>query len=95
MISVGVRDLKNQLSQYLQYVKNGERVFVTEHNRIIAEISLPKDSSEDRTVDVILDELANSGKLIRASRSESIAKASENPTDIDWISIYKDNREQR
>jgi prevent-host-death family protein len=42
MITVGVRDLKNQLSQYLQYVKDGEKIIVTEHNRIIAEIIVPE-----------------------------------------------------
>jgi len=41
MITVGVRDLKNQLSQYLQYVKRGEKIIITEHNRVIAEISSP------------------------------------------------------
>jgi prevent-host-death family protein len=39
MITVGVKDLKNQLSQYLQYVKHGEKIVITEHNRVIAEIS--------------------------------------------------------
>lgn len=95
MISVGVRDLKNQLSQYLQYVKHGERVFITEHNRIIAEISLPKDSTKDESVESILDDLASSGKLIRASRNSSVAIATENPAEIEWISVYKDNRDQR
>ena len=42
MITVGIRDLKNQLSLYLQYVKNGEKVIITEHNKVIAEISIPE-----------------------------------------------------
>ena len=48
MIAVGIRDLKNQLSQYLKHVKMGERVLITEHNKVIAEISLPKPMSEHK-----------------------------------------------
>jgi len=95
MISVGVRDLKNQLSQYLQYVKHGEKVFITEHNRIIAEISLPKDTGEDLNTEQLLDSLAKTGKLLRASRSSSVATSSDNPTELNWIEVYRDNRDQR
>jgi len=95
MISVGVRDLKNQLSQYLQYVKHGERVFITEHNRIIAEISLPKDITKEESIDSALDSLAASGKLTRATRNTSVAISTTNPVQIDWIAVYKDNRDQR
>jgi len=95
MISVGVRDLKNQLSQYLQYVKHGEKVFITEHNRIIAEISLPKDSAEDKDTEHLLDSLAKSGKVIRAIRNTSVAISSDNPTEINWVDVYRDNRDHR
>jgi len=95
MISVGVRDLKNQLSQYLQYVKHGEKVFVTEHNRIIAEISLPKDSVENRSTEEVLDALAKSGKILRASRNSSVAVSSDNPIAVDWVEVYRENRDQR
>jgi len=95
MISVGVRDLKNQLSQYLQYVKHGEKVLITEHNRIIAEISLPKDSAEDQDTEQLLDGLAKAGKIIRASRNTSVATSSDNPVEINWVDLYKDNRNHR
>ena len=55
MIAVGVRDLKNQLSQYLQYVKHGEKVFITEHNRVIAEISLPKEELSNTDIEIELE----------------------------------------
>ena len=48
MITVGVRDLKNQLSQYLQYVKRGEKIIITEHNRVIAEISSPSNEVSNK-----------------------------------------------
>jgi len=63
MIAVGVRDLKNQLSQYLQYVKHGEKVFITEHNRVIAEISLPKEEISNTDVEIELEKLTATGKI--------------------------------
>ncbi|MGI8591141.1 MAG: type II toxin-antitoxin system Phd/YefM family antitoxin, partial [Nakamurella sp.] len=36
---VGVRDLKNRLSAYLDLVKSGQDIVVTEHGRPIARLS--------------------------------------------------------
>lgn len=38
MTSVGVRELKNQLSKHLKRVRQGQRIVVTEHGRAIATI---------------------------------------------------------
>ena len=88
---MGVRDLKNQLSQYLQYVKDGEPVFITEHHRIIAEISLPKKRQNDIGIEELLEKLAVAGKLQKAKRNEAIS-SSRNIKPVDWISVYKDNK---
>ncbi len=37
--NVGVRELKNQLSSFLELVKSGEEITVTEHGRPIARLS--------------------------------------------------------
>lgn len=94
MISVGVRDLKNQLSQYLQYVKHGERVLITEHNRIIAEISLPKEGQKVDSIEEALERLAVAGKLQKAKRNSSAASTNADTSSVDWISVYKENRER-
>jgi len=93
MIAVGVRDLKNQLSQYLQYVKHGEKVVITEHNRVIAEISSPSKEVSNTDVEIELEKLTAAGKLIKAKRNNSIQLKAETPSGIDWISVYKENRE--
>jgi len=36
---VGVRDLKNNLSKYLDRVQHGEEIIVTEHGRPVARLS--------------------------------------------------------
>ncbi len=92
MIAVGVRNLKNQLSQYLQLVKQGEKVFITEHNKVIAEISLPQDKVSSSDIDMELEKLVATGKLIKAVRNNSILYNTESPIKVDWISVYQENR---
>lgn len=41
MRAVGIRELKNRLSEYLRQVQNGERVLVTDRGRVIAELRPP------------------------------------------------------
>ena len=41
MRAVGVRELKNRLSEYLRLVKGGEPVLVTERGVVIAELRPP------------------------------------------------------
>ena len=42
---VGIRELKNRLSEYIRLVRNGERVLVTDRGVIVAEIRQPEDAS--------------------------------------------------
>jgi antitoxin (DNA-binding transcriptional repressor) of toxin-antitoxin stability system len=41
MVSAGIRELKNNLSHYVRRIEAGERVVVTAHGRIIAELGPP------------------------------------------------------
>jgi len=45
MTSAGIRELKNNLSRYLRRVQAGERISVTEHGRVVAEL-VPAGTSE-------------------------------------------------
>ena len=38
MISTGIKDLKNRLSHYLREVKKGEKILITEREKVIATI---------------------------------------------------------
>jgi len=48
MKTAGIRDLKNRLSFYLREVKRGEKILVTERDRVIATI-LPVQRGEEDT----------------------------------------------
>jgi len=95
MISVGVRELKNQLSQYLQQVKNGERVIITEHNKIIAELCLPRNEPKETSVAQALARLSASGKVTLATRNEALAPLPPASSALDWRTAYSKAREDR
>jgi antitoxin (DNA-binding transcriptional repressor) of toxin-antitoxin stability system len=39
--SVGIRQLKNELSQYLRHVRAGDQVLVTDRGKVVAELRPP------------------------------------------------------
>ena len=56
MASVGVRELKGQLSRYLKRVKGGERLAITERGKLIAVLSAPPASVAEQQVEAMLRE---------------------------------------
>jgi antitoxin (DNA-binding transcriptional repressor) of toxin-antitoxin stability system len=42
MIAVGIRELKNRLSEYLRMVRRGEEILVTDRGEVIAELRQPR-----------------------------------------------------
>ena len=95
MKKVGVRDLKNQLSQYLLYVKEGETVYITEHKKIIAEISVPKERKELITIEEKLIQLSKEGEIILAKSNKSRLKLPKINEKLDWENILSEIRADR
>jgi hypothetical protein len=97
MRTVGVRDLKDQLSLYLRLVKGGETVYVKEHNRIIAELTLPKIyENVDEEIINYIDKKALEGKIVKARRKSTIIQeVPKNNINNDWINIYTESKEDR
>ena len=60
--TVGVAELRQNLSRYLREVKRGERLLVTERNRPVAELGPPTTSGAD------LDRLIAEGRVARPIR---------------------------
>ena len=48
MRAVGIRELKNKLSEYLRLVKAGEDVVVTDRGEVVAEIRPPGRTLDDQ-----------------------------------------------
>lgn len=56
MATVGVRELKNHLSEYLKRASEGERVLVTDRGRPFAVISAPGDTGLDPHIRSLLQQ---------------------------------------
>lgn len=68
MQTVGVRELKNKLSEYLRRVRLGERVLVTDRGEVVAELLPPGEGQVDPAVPVGLLSLSKKGLLTLGAR---------------------------
>lgn len=48
-MQAGIRELKDNLSRYIRRIEAGERVVVTAHGRVVAELIRPAAGREGRT----------------------------------------------
>lgn len=70
MKSVGVRELKNRLSEYLRQVRSGESVLVTDRGEVVAEISPPGQRTIDASVPAGLAALARQGLVTLGGQAD-------------------------
>ena len=63
MKAIGIRQLKNRLSEYLRQVRDGERVLVTDRGKVVAELRSAHEGDLEEGVDPALVELARRGLL--------------------------------
>jgi antitoxin (DNA-binding transcriptional repressor) of toxin-antitoxin stability system len=67
MKTVGVRELKNRLSEYLREVVRGESVLVTDRGEVVAELSPPRLGASEQTASPALLALAKRGLVTLGS----------------------------
>ena len=61
MRAVGLKTLKNKLSEYVRLVANGETVLVTDRDRVVAELSPPRAGRSEVLADAMLAEAMRRG----------------------------------
>jgi prevent-host-death family protein len=61
MKTVGVRELKDRLSEYLRRVRSGEGVLVTDRGEVVAELTPPGEGAVDASIPPGLRALAKRG----------------------------------
>jgi antitoxin (DNA-binding transcriptional repressor) of toxin-antitoxin stability system len=76
--AVGVRELKNRLSEYLRWVKAGEEILVTERGEVIAELHGPTPRTT-RPSSPGLEDLARAGLARLGTRNDPAAYSSLDP----------------
>lgn len=60
-ITVGIRELKNRLSEHLRRVRSGDTVLITDRGEVVAEISPPGQVKYDQSLPPGLVDLARRG----------------------------------
>ena len=63
MKSVGLKVLKNKLSEYVRLASAGETVLVTDRDRVVAELGPPRESRSRLLSDALLAEAVRKGHV--------------------------------
>lgn len=63
MRSVGIKTLNSRLSEYMRLAAGGETILVTDRDRVVAEISPPRETRSPIMADAFLVEAVRSGWL--------------------------------
>ena len=63
MRAVGLKELKNRLSEYVRIASRGERVLVTNRDRVVAELVPPDSGRALDVADAVLADLFKQGLL--------------------------------
>ena len=58
---VGIKVLKNKLSEYVRLAARGERILVTDRDRVVAELIAPRDDAAGTGPDAELVEAVRNG----------------------------------
>jgi antitoxin (DNA-binding transcriptional repressor) of toxin-antitoxin stability system len=66
MRSVGLKTLKNKLSEYVRLASGGETVLVTDRERVVAELVPPKEGRSPLLSDAMLAEAVRRGWMTPA-----------------------------
>jgi antitoxin (DNA-binding transcriptional repressor) of toxin-antitoxin stability system len=68
MRAVGLKVLKNKLSEYVRLAQGGETILVTDRDRVVAEIVPPRAGRSPEVADAVLAELVRQGWVTPAAR---------------------------
>lgn len=68
METVGIRELKSHLSEYVRRVREGERIWISSHGEVVAELRPPEDQAGDTPAG--LRELVDRGLARRIVRND-------------------------
>jgi prevent-host-death family protein len=80
---VGIRQLKNNLSEYMRRVKAGETIIVTEHGKTIGQIGPVKPTLEERLQGMVAAGQAEwNGQKLKSYQSRAVNKSDRQLSDL-------------
>ena len=68
MRAVGLKVLKNKLSEYVRLAQGGETILVTDRDRVVAELVPPRAGRSPAVADAVLAELVRQGWVTPPAR---------------------------
>jgi antitoxin (DNA-binding transcriptional repressor) of toxin-antitoxin stability system len=72
MKSVGIKQLKARLSEYVRLARGGETILVSDRDEVVAELGPARQQAPaPDSVDAVLERLARGGQITRAARAGS------------------------
>src|SRR5438067_9926115 len=71
MKTVGLRELKNRLAEYVREVRSGEGVLVTDRGEVVAELVPPGQATAESGAPAGLVALAKSGRLTLGAANDA------------------------
>ncbi len=71
MQTVGLRELRNRLSQYIRRVRDGQAVVVTDRGRVVAELRPPGQIPAGTKIDPAVARSVNRGLLVPGARNNA------------------------
>jgi antitoxin (DNA-binding transcriptional repressor) of toxin-antitoxin stability system len=77
MRAIGIKALKNKLSEYVRLAASGETVLVTDRDRVVAELGPPQPGRAEQVSDALLADVVRQGWLrppVAASRTPLVRK---------------------
>ena len=79
MHSVGIKTLKNRLSEYVRVAAAGETVLVTDRGHVVAELVSPRVRTDASSIEQRLGDLVRNGLLAAAKGSPVAPLPQRNP----------------
>ncbi len=96
MRSVGLKILKNKLSEYVRLAAGGETVLVTDRDRVVAEIVPPRTGRGPLLADAMLEDAYRKGLITPAvNPSEPIPPSDPVMTFQDLMRDLEESRQDR
>ena len=75
MRSVGIKVLKNKLSEYVRIAESGETVLITDRDRVVAELVPPQSTRAESVPDALLADAVRNGYVTPARRPRILPPA--------------------
>jgi antitoxin (DNA-binding transcriptional repressor) of toxin-antitoxin stability system len=68
MRAVGLKILKNKLSEYVRLARSGETILVTDRDQVVAELGPPQAGRSPAAADAVYEQLVRDGVITPAVR---------------------------